>query len=384
MGGGCHKLAICDLIPNLGDKVMVFPLLDALRRENSDLEISLFTQGAGRLIGIHPAIDHLYVMEKPSGGNNLVTIPPLARLVAWWWRYWRHLRFHTVVVLRGGTEPYRSHHLAWLLGGISRVAYSPELEPERPEYQYGVSPLFTAEVTEMQGVHEVSRGSEVLRLAGFLKTPVAIKEPVGSLLAIANSPSARRYRQAFDLEDQPYAIVALGASVPRRTWPLLSFVELTRRQLLTRNWRIVLVGGAELAAAACDFKKKAGGDVLDLTGKTDFEQLVAMCGAANCFVGNDSGPSHIAGACGVPTLMVTAFARSGLITHHASPARSHPVGPFVAVVQPAEQLPPCKTECTAMVAHCIEQVTVEETAVALQELLAGATLSPPMPTFEYD
>jgi hypothetical protein len=64
--GGRHKLAICDLIPNLGDKVMMFPLLDALRRENPDIEISIFTQGAGSLIGIHPAVDHLYV----NGGTE--------------------------------------------------------------------------------------------------------------------------------------------------------------------------------------------------------------------------------------------------------------------------------------------------------------------------
>jgi ADP-heptose:LPS heptosyltransferase len=284
------------------------------------------------------------------------------------------------VVLRGGVDPYRSHHLAWLVGGASRVAYSPALEPELPQYQYGVSPLFTAEVTQMHGVHEVSRGSEVLQLAGLLKSPVAIKEPVTSLLAIAHSLRARSYRRELGLEGQPFAIVALGASLPRREWSMTAFAELTRRELVARNWRIVLVGGPELATAARDFKRQVGEKVLDLTGRTNFEQLVAVCGGANCFVGNDSGPSHIAGACGVPTLVITAFARSGRITHHASPVRSHPVGPFVAVIQPDEHLPPCETECTAMKAHCIEQVTVEEAVSALQTLLRDASVTSRTPT----
>ena len=377
---GRQKLAICDLIPNLGDKVMIFPLLDALRRENPDIEISIFTQGAGRLIGIHPAVDHLYVMEEASRKGYLSKIPYLARLVGWWWRRWRHLSFHTVVVLRGGTDPYRSHHLAWLVGGNSRVAYSTMLEPERPEYQFGVSPLFTAEVTEMRGVHEVSRGSEVLQLAGLLRAPVAIKEPVASLLAIAHSVLAQKYREELGLQDQPYAVVALGASVPRRTWPVRAFAELAYRELLACNWRIVLVGGPELAALASEFKKYVGEDVVDLTGKTDFQRLVAICGGANCFVGNDSGPSHIAGACGVPTLVVTAFASGSPITHHASPARSHPMGPFVRVVQPKAQLSPCKIECTATEAHCIEQVTVEEATLALQKVLADVAVTSVMPT----
>ena len=379
--GGRHRLAICDLIPNLGDKVMMFPLLDALRRENPDIEISIFTLGAGKIIGIHPAVDHLYVMEEPSRKGYLSKVPHLARLVGWWWRRWRHLSFHTVVVLRGGVDPNRSHHLAWLVGGNSRVAYSTMLEPELPEDQYGVSPLFTAEVRQMGGVHEVSRGSEVLQLAGLLRAPVAIKEPVVSLLAIAHSAIAQNYRQELGLQDQPYAVVALGASIPRRAWPVKAFAELACRELLTRSWRIVLVGGPELAPLADEFKKYVGEDLLDLTAKTDFQRLVAVCGGANCFVGNDSGPAHIAGACGVPTLVVTAFASSSLVTHHASPARSHPVGPSVGVVQPKVQLPPCETWCTATEAHCIKQVTVEEATLALQKILTdvAVTLVIPIP-----
>jgi ADP-heptose:LPS heptosyltransferase len=378
--GGRHKLAICDLIPNLGDKVMMFPLLDALRRENPDIEISLFTLGAGRLIGIHPAVDHLYVMEEPSRKSYRSKVPYLARLVGWWWRRWRHLSFHTVVVLRGGVDPYRSHHLAWLVGGNSRVAYSTLLEPELPDDQYGVSPLFTAEVRQMRGVHEVSRGSEVLQLAGLLRASVAIKKPVVSLSAIAHSAIAQNYRQELGLEDQAYAVVALGASIPRRAWPVRAFAELASRELLTRNWRIVLVGGPELAPLASEFKKYVGGeDLVDLTAKTDFQRLVAICGGAKCFVGNDSGPSHIAGACGVPTLVVTAFASSSPVSHHASPARSHPVGPFVGVVQPKVQLPPCEMCCTATEAHCIKQVTVEEATLALQKILTDVAVTPGMP-----
>jgi hypothetical protein len=68
--------------------------------------------------------------------------------------------------------------------------------------------------------------------------------------------------------------------------------------------------------------------------------------------------------------VVTAFASSSPVTHHASPARSHPVGPFVGVVQPKVHLPPCKIECTATEPHCIEQVTVEEATLALHKILA--------------
>jgi ADP-heptose:LPS heptosyltransferase len=369
--GPHHKLAIVDLITNLGDKVMVFPLLDALRRENPDLEINFFTQGAGRLVKIHPAIDHLYVMEAPQKRGLFTNVPTLVRIMLWWWTHWRHLRFHTVVVLRGGVEPHRSHHLAWLIGGKNRIAYSPELEPERPEFQYDVAPLFTSLITTIRAVHEVNRGAEVLQLAGLLKGPVQIGDTVDSIVTIAHSVSNQDYRKSLDLDQKPYAIVALGASVPRRAWPVESFAKLAIQELVSRHLTVVLIGAAETAHLAVEFKAYVGKGVLDLTGRTDFEQLVGLCGGASCFLGNDSGPAHIAGACGVPTLVITAFAETGLKSHHASPNRSHPVGPRVAVVQPEKQMEPCTTECITPEAHCIKQISVEKCAATLTRLLEG-------------
>jgi ADP-heptose:LPS heptosyltransferase len=363
-----RTLAICDLIPHLGDKVMIFPLLDALRRENPDLEISYFTLVAGQFIGLHPAIDHLYLMEGAAAKRGRVARPSLFDVLRWWRSKLRSLRFDTVVVLRGGIEPWFSHHLAWLLGGRIRVAYSPRLEPERYYQQPEIGSLFTAEITEMHGVHEVSRSSEVLQLAGLLRDPVDIHQPVESILAIAQSQASRSYLKELGLLDRPYAVIGPGAAAPRRLWPASRFAELARRELLPRGWRVVLVGGPETAAAKT-IRDLIGEDVLDLTGKTNFEQLTAVCGAAQCFLGNDSGTSHVAGACGVPTLIVTAFARSGRPSHHASPNRSHPLGPWVAVVQPENQIAPCTTECLAEKAHCIEQVEVQQMQIPLRNLL---------------
>lgn len=371
--GGRHRLAICDLIPHLGDKIMIFPLLDALRQENPDIEISYFTSGAGKLIGLHPEVDHLYCIERRPR-KSFFARPFLLDVIRWWWRELRSLRFHTVVVLRGGVEPSFSHHLAWMLGGKTRVAYSPELEPERWESQFRVSPLFTAEVNEIKGVHEVSRGNEVLQLAGLLKEPVDIRQSVSSMVAIAQKEVAQNYLKELGLAGQAYAVIAPGASLPKKAWPAKEFAELAKLELLSRGWLVVIVGGPEIAEAARTIRACLGEDtgLLDLSGKTSFDQLTAVCGGSRCFLGNDSGTSHVAGACGVPTLIVSSFARSGRQSEHASPMRSHPLGPQVGIVQPERQLPPCKTECMASEAHCITQVGVETARESLKYLLASA------------
>jgi hypothetical protein len=81
------QLAVCDLISNLGDKVMVFPLLDELRRRHPEIEIHFFTSGAGRIVACHPAVDHLYVMDR--GGIDRSQLYPASsvfNLLRWWRR----------------------------------------------------------------------------------------------------------------------------------------------------------------------------------------------------------------------------------------------------------------------------------------------------------
>jgi ADP-heptose:LPS heptosyltransferase len=45
-----------------------------------------------------------------------------------------------------------------------------------------------------------------------------------------------------------------------------------------------------------------GGQVINLIGKTTLQDLPTLLRAADLFVGNDSGPKHIAAAIGVPTI----------------------------------------------------------------------------------
>ena len=368
---GRSGLAICDLISNFGDKVMIFPLLDALREENPELEISYFTSGAGAMIGRHPAIDHLYVMDRTIDETSY---PVSSVLAAWrWWRReLRGLGFETVVVLRGGVDPFHSHHLAWLLGGRKRFSYSTLLEPERAEFELNVAPLFTAQVTEMRGIHEVERGAEVLALAGLLRAPIDLKQPVRSIVALAEEPASQEFLRDHGLVGREYAIVSPGASMARRAWPVEDFVELARRQFVARGWLPVIVGGAELGGVAQEMVAAFDGAAVDLTGKTDLAQLAAVCAGARAFVGNDSGTAHVAGAVGTPTVIVTAFASSSRASHHASPVRSHPLGPHVAVVQPGSQIAPCTTECLATKPHCIQQVSLPEMEQALVALLTEA------------
>lgn len=365
------RIAVCYLIPNLGDAVMVFPLIDALRKENRDAEITCFTYGnGGKVLGQHPALDRHYNLTLNKGWHQKF-YPANVIYDIWSWRRrdFRDLRFDVCVMLRGGVDPFHSAHLAWLIGGRERVGYSSALEPERAEGDLHGDPLFTRMVTQLDAVHEVSRGAEVLMLAGLIKEQVDLEQPVSSLLEIARGQEGQSFVDSLSELRGPYGIVAPGSSISRRQWPDNRFAEMAEKEILSRGWLPVFVGGPEIATTCAELANKLSGPSLNLAGKTNFQQLAAVSAGAKCFIGNDSGTAHVAGACGVPTLIVTAFAKMSLSTHHSSPNRSRPVGPHVAVVQPLRQMLPCVEECLAAEPQCILQIEVEEMRTAFNELL---------------
>lgn len=370
--GQTLRVALPYLIPNLGDAVMVFPLIDALRKENPDLVISVFTHRGSRILGLHPQVDHHYEFRLQPDWRGFVGIASYMHdLYRQWDREWRSLRFHQVVSVRGGVDPFYSMHLGWLLGGGVRTGYSCRVEPERMDIALDPDPLITSCVTSIDDrIHEVERGSLVLELAGLLASRVDIRKPVQSMLTLAHSESATAFVKRYPVLTEPYAIVAPGSSFPRRRWDAERFAEVASRTIVPRGWSVVLVGGPE-DQALCDrvTARLGSARVLNLAGKTDFIQLAAICANAKCFLGNDSGTGHVAGACGVPTLVVAMFRKDGPVTHHSSPMRTHPVGPQVRVVQSPRQILPCVDECISDDAHCILGITVDEVAGALANLL---------------
>lgn len=369
------RIAIVDLIPSLGDAVMMFPLLDALQRDQPRAMIDLFGTGAGQTMSLHPVVHQFFHHGKTRPWANWIgNAGDVLDMLRDWYRHWRSLRYHVCFVPRGGADPLQSAHLAWMLGGRRRLGYSRALEPERKAFDTEENVLFTDLVTTRGEAHEVSRGAEVLALANLLKAPVSLRTVSPSLVAIASGLEGSAFLRAHPQLEQSYAIIAPGASAARRRWTAESFAELAELEMVQRGWLVVLVGSPGESEMCEQIAARLTGPSLILTG-TSFAELAAICMGAKIFVGNDSGPGHVAGAVGTPTLEATAFASSGDPFHHASPNRSHPCGPFVRVEQPERQLSPCSTECVADEPHCIRQVGVDQMRHAFRALIASDSVA---------
>lgn len=88
-----------------------------------------------------------------------------------------------------------------------------------------------------------------------------------------------------------------GASQPLRVWPLARYAELLRR-LRAGGWEpVVLCDRAQIPAW------HAVGE-MNVRNAESMDELVDTIAGGAAFLGNDSGPGHIAALCGAPTFTI--------------------------------------------------------------------------------
>jgi len=90
----------------------------------------------------------------------------------------------------------------------------------------------------------------------------------------------------------PYVVVHPVASAPDKTWPAQKFLAVARRLQM----ETVFIGGASHDLRAFgEFRTMAGAPLGDIK---------SLLSRACLFIGNDSGPAHMAAALGVPSVVI--------------------------------------------------------------------------------
>jgi heptosyltransferase-2 len=101
-----------------------------------------------------------------------------------------------------------------------------------------------------------------------------------------------------DLPAEPYLCLMPGSTWPSKSWPREHFLALAHRARLEGLGVAVL--GTPVEQDICDFVGQGASH--NLCGRTSLVQAAAWLRGARAALGNDSGLSHLAAACGTPTL----------------------------------------------------------------------------------
>ena len=105
-------------------------------------------------------------------------------------------------------------------------------------------------------------------------------------------PRARLFAPVVPAE-KPYAVIHALASAVHKSWPAERFLEIARS---LRHLEPVFIGGpGDDLSAFSEFRTQVN---------TSLKDTLVLMQSASLFVGNDSGPAHIAAAFGVPLVVL--------------------------------------------------------------------------------
>jgi ADP-heptose:LPS heptosyltransferase len=231
------------ILGQLGDIILFTPTVRRIRElfPNSSITFAVNKRyrGAGELVAGLPYIDRLFVTELYFERLSSLTSGPYER--EW------------PVDLRGDdeVEEERRHDIVL------------ETRPRHRRSNWWEHAHITEEIAHMVGVPSpIDRQTEI-RIPASVRVP---DEALGKIV-FHNDP-------AID---------------PRKAWPWTHAVRLLQ-ELGVKNCVILGGNGPVLEGA------------LDLRGKTTIPEAAAVIASARCFVGIDSGLTHIAGSVGTPTV----------------------------------------------------------------------------------
>jgi ADP-heptose:LPS heptosyltransferase len=377
-----RRILISHPYASVGDVVLVLPLVEVIHQYWPDalIDIVVGANMADFFVGFRQ-VDQVF-RYRPSQFPLLIVRKYLRVFqgLVFYRREMMRSKYDLAVAPRwdSDADSFLARYIAYLTDAPLRCAYSASVDGG----DIAVDDLLTHIAHGGELEHEVLRYTRLIGRAGLAKINMkngrSVEEPIERMIEVATaSDTAELRRLIAGLVPPPlntYAIISPGATNPRRIWP----ADKLSRLMTTLNGKYglsFLIIGSPADASSCErLAERTPEYAFSLAGKTNMLQLAAIIHNSVLFIGNDSGPGHIAGALGVPTLIVSPFPLSCKIDHPNSPTRFRPCGPRVKVVQPANALPPCDPYCELDEAHCIMQVSVNDMLDAAESLLDHAAL----------
>lgn len=255
--GGQSRVAIIRL-RSLGDCVLLTPAIEILHHARPDIEIGVVVEDR---------------FADVFRGNPAVAqvLPPSARAI-------RGFAPDLCLNFHGGT---RSARLTMLSGAKIRAGF----DIFHPVFIYN-TPIPTAqEILDVtRKVHTVEHMASAMFYLGVPRTWIPrarVPAPAG------RSPHA---------PTGGYAVIHPLAATPEKTWPAASFLEVAAFLSTSIQLEPVFIGGpGEDLAPFQPWRTVTG---------VPLAEVAQLMRDASAFVGNDSGPAHIAAAFGLPMVVM--------------------------------------------------------------------------------
>jgi heptosyltransferase-2 len=360
---GSPKSILLVELADIGDMALASALWREIRRLYPDARITLVVQSSVlNLVECCPYVDEVLTFNyRDYPGWKMTRVAPLR----WWIRsvrfaaaeLWR-LNIDHAIAPRWDADGLQALGgiLGYVAGARSRVGFIPSpADRARSKVTRGNARLFTAGPERPPVKHEMEFRMDILTSLGA---------PEGdATLEVWVSPADDAVAGAL-IGDRGEMLVALapGAAWDFRRWPAQHFAELGRWLQADCGANVLLLGSPADTALCNSIERELDPHrVVNTAGKITLRQMAALLQRCIAFVGNDSGPLHVATAAQVPAI--------GLYGPGVY-KRFRPWGEKHEMIRLGLPCSPCPESCIFERPYCMEGITVEMAKASVRRLLA--------------
>ena len=221
--------------------------------------------------------------------------------------------------------------------------------------------------------HKIPSKPEQHVLESFFEFIKTVGLPEKELIWDLPIPSdAKRFIEQMFPAGKTILAINPSACHPIRNWISTRYAELADRASQKHQLQVVLTGGPssaenELAEKIIDHSKT---DLLNLVGKTDLKQLLALLDRASAMVAPDTGPAHMATAVGTPVIGL--YATSNPLRSGPYLSLDHTVNHYPMMVRESFGLETGKVRWGTRVKteRAMESITVDHVMDKLDQLFS--------------
>jgi heptosyltransferase I len=344
MIGGSPKILIVRLSA-FGDCLHAVPVLVELRRKFPNAEIGWAIEELSHsLLKGHPMVDRFHLFPRGAFKRKVGTFMSRVKAVQTFRKELAAVKYDTSIDLQGLTK---SGLVSWWSGAKKRIGF-------RGEDSRELNLLFNSErVTPPdEALHVVEKNLSLLKPLGIdLPHKPEWSMPAYEEEAAALRPFLTECGVIHDGALRDFCIVNPGATWLTKRWPPESFGIVSKGLIQQHGLKVIVPWAGEDERKAGEIIVKTAGKDAFLAPPTNLRQLAALTSMATLFVGNDTGPLHLAVALNVHSVAIFGA---------TDPLRNGPYGSGNRMQTGGVDCHPCwKTSCERKDLACLMWVKPE-------------------------
>ena len=340
----------------IGDAVMTTPAISSIKKSFPHAKLSVAANPyVAEVLRYNPCIDEFLVFASKNSNNNLLSRFRL-------FRQWGKKNNFDIAILF--TNSFKSAFEVFLMGIPERAGFDTD----------GRGFLLTKKIhatAEILKKHDVEYFLELITEIGI--------EPQDKELTLKLSSSDEAFAKDFFAQNnlsptQLIVTICAGASVSPKEWHSERYAKLC--DLLIKNYKaqVIIIGSNADYPVSSKIISLMEEKAINLAGKTSLRESMAIIKNSSLYIGNNSGPMHIAAAFKTPIVAIL------------GPSAPEKTAPYLEkekyelVIKPFE-CRPCRhnffRECKPSANNkppCIEAIEVEDVMKGINSLLRRLNL----------